>query len=111
MDRVQDEVDKAVREAVKEVAEKALELCRRNVPTGETGRLKRSLGIKYGDGGLSAAIGPRRKETFYAMFVEWGTSQVRPRPFMTPAAEQANAEYLPTIVRKVNEALGKVARG
>lgn len=110
MDAVDKEVNAAVKAAVKEVAAKALANAKRNVAV-DTGFLKKVLGVEYGGGGLSAKIGPQDKRAWYAVFVEWGSASVRPRPFQTPAGEIAHAEYLPTMIVNVNRAIGRVARG
>lgn len=62
----------------------------------DTGNLKNSISSDID--GLSAEIGPTAE---YGMYVEYGTSRMRPQPYMGPAVD-ANSGNL-------DEALGQIA--
>ena len=73
--------------AIKEPVAEAMELYLEKVVTDaksivpvRTGTLQRSIMFSGGDGEYQ--VGSR---VFYAPFVEYGTSRMRPQPFLTPA--------------------------
>jgi HK97 gp10 family phage protein len=61
-----------------------------------TGRLAASLTLsrpRTRRGSIGILVGPS-KEGFYAKFLEWGTSELAPRPFMRPALDGAADEAI-----------------
>jgi HK97 gp10 family phage protein len=109
MDRVEFEAKRAVERAIVIVAELVLEIARQRVAV-DTGALKASLGIEYNSDKTGAKIGPQDPDTWYAVFVEWGSLNVPPQPFQTPAGEAARAEFMPTVLHEVRRGLGTATR-
>lgn len=70
----------------------------------DTGATKNSIAARFSRGGLEAEIGPT---TEYAPFIEFGTTRMAARPFMTPALE---AERKPFITA-VGQVMGKLGNG
>lgn len=63
-----------------------------------TGALQRSITTRATLGGLSTVV---EAGAAHAAFVEYGTSKMPPQPFMRPAADAAEADFM-----KAMEALG-----
>ncbi len=63
-----------------------------------TGELRNSITARPALGGLSAVV---EATSDHAVFVEYGTSRMRPQPFMAPAADAAEDDFV-----KAMEALG-----
>jgi len=120
--RAGDNARREVAKAVEEGAEKVLADQKRMVPV-RTGKLKGSLEIRKGAGGLTAHIGPETDgisadalsgDFFYARFLEYGTKGYRagdrdipPRPaqpFIRPAGEMNRNE----INRLITDAVRRV---
>ena len=76
----------AARKLVKEGAALVQERAMRTVPV-DTGNLKRSILIDIAPDGLSGTV---TATADYAAYVEYGTRFMGARPFMRPAAEQAD---------------------
>lgn len=72
--------------AIGETAEK---YAKEIVPV-DTGRLRNSITYEVNKDDMAIYIGSRVE---YAAPVELGTSRMRPRPYLSPAATQHNAEY------------------
>lgn len=69
-------------------------------PNKDTGNLVRNIRASTGRGNLlKGYYATVEAETPYAMDLEKGTSQMKPRPFMKPAL-QANKEKINNLVRK-----------
>lgn len=69
---------------VAKTAAEASAYAQRIVPV-DTGRLKQSIGVWPGDGGLSATVTP---DTEYMVYVEYGTRYMAAQPYMMPTASQ-----------------------
>lgn len=85
-----------VRTAAYKVAADAQQL----VPV-DTGATKNSIHVTTKAGGLEADIGPT---TSYAPFLEFGTSRMAPRPYMSPALDR-NAEGFTAAVAQIVDLL------
>lgn len=60
-------------------------------PAIDTGQLAGSIGVEFSDNGLTGEIGPSAEHGFW---LEFGTRNMAPRPFMTPAAEKEREPFL-----------------
>lgn len=56
----------------------------------QTGTTKRSVGLEFKDGGLTAESGP---ETEYAPYLEHGTRFMEAQPFVQPALEEQAKQF------------------
>lgn len=63
-----------------------------------TGVLRNSIGARPSLGGMAVTV---EATADHAVFVEHGTSRMRPQPYMAPAADQAEADFVQAM-----EALG-----
>ena len=79
------------------LAEVAKERCPR-----ETGRLANSIWASVDMVGLSAEIGPF---AYYAAFVEYGTHEMAPRPYMAPALAEVEPGFLEAFAQLGGDAL------
>lgn len=114
-------IRQAIRQALKPVAQRAKLLA----PRGETGQLKRAIKVRAmprrrGRIGLEVRVGEGdfKGETFYAAFVEYGTSKMDKKPFMRPAFDQTKDEARNEAIRLIRAgiereaaALGRSGRG
>lgn len=73
------------------VAAKVVEDAKSRVPV-RTGHLRDSIQATPVPGGFE--VGPTK---FYAALVEFGTATVPPRPYMMPAAEAAQTEFIKAV--------------
>lgn len=78
------------------VAGQIVEDAKKRVPV-RSGRLRDS--IKAAPVAEGIEVGPT---AFYAALVEFGTAKVPPRPYMMPAAEKVQPEFIKT-VQKIGE--------
>ena len=93
--------------AVVRTAAKSIETdAKRMAPVGETGNLRDSISTTLeGDGRsgtMSAEIGPT---AFYGAFVEYGTSEMPPEPYMGPAFESNIDPYVHALELAMGEIL------
>ena len=56
----------------------------------DTGYLKRSIGLEFTDGGMSAEVEPKAD---YGAYVELGTRKMEARPYLKPAFEEQSKEF------------------
>ena len=68
----------------------------------ESGRLARSIWSTVDLVGLSAEVGPY---AFYAAFVEYGTHEMAPRPYMAPALAEVEPGFLEAFAQLGGDAL------
>lgn len=64
----------------------------------DSGRLRRTVRIRYGAGGLIAQVGWFDADSYYAVFHEFGTSSIPAQPALQPALEGERNE-LPDRIR------------
>lgn len=55
-----------------------------------TGNLKRSIGLEFKDGGMTAEVEPKAE---YAAYVEYGTRFMDAQPYMRPAWEEQKEKF------------------
>lgn len=81
----------SIRELVKRTANNVRRNARRRVPV-RTGRLRKSISVKYSDDKLAAFV---RAVAPYSHLVEYGSAVTgaQPRPFMMPAYEGQKSKY------------------
>lgn len=60
----------------------------------DTGRLRNSITHALSDGGKTVTVGTNVE---YGQFVELGTSRMRPRPYLRPAAQNHVSDYVSII--------------
>src|SRR5712691_13341425 len=96
------EIFNAVQEWTKEIAFRLAERAKEIVPV-RTGHLLESISAIFGEdvedpdsGGSPKAFDPVQvvADTPYASFVEFGTSKMAAQPFMGPAAQELEPEFL-----------------
>lgn len=61
----------------------------RNAPV-DTGYLKRSIGLEFTDGGMTAEVEPAAE---YGPYVELGTRFMEAQPYLKPAFEEQSKEF------------------
>lgn len=76
--------------AVKEIAEVIVDEQRAGAPVGATGDTKNTISAVYSKGDHEALCGT---ETWYAHFIEDGTVDLPPRPFIHPPGTKHEAEF------------------
>lgn len=89
--------------AIKEVAEAAVENAKRNAPVA-SGALRDGISAIIAPDGQSAEVGPHDPKTWYAIIVEWGSSERPAHPFMAPAAETARTDLRKALIEHANHA-------
>lgn len=88
----------ALETVVAEAADAVRDDAHRDVPVGDAPfHLKDAIGVHQE--GLEAEVGVFDHRAHYGLFVEFGTSKMRPQPFMQPAAERERTRF-PDRVRK-----------
>ena len=80
-----EDVKRVVRHNGAEMQEKA----QRNAPV-DTGTLKRSIGLEFTDGGMSAEVEPTAE---YAPYVELGTRFMEAQPYLKPAFDDQKEKF------------------
>ena len=90
------QVANAVRESAQQLEDTAKDFC----PV-DTGRMQRSISTTITGWGsdISAEVGPT---SFYAKFVEFGTSKMAPHAFMGPAIDRVGPDFV-AAVEKASE--------
>ncbi|MFK7695402.1 HK97-gp10 family putative phage morphogenesis protein [Paenibacillus sp. HJGM_3] len=86
--------DKETRQAVRKVVKTSATRIRKAAQTRirvDTGKMKKTIRVKYSSDGLSAEIGPNSP---FAHLVEFGTTHSPAYPFMTPTAEEQKPLYV-----------------
>ena len=86
-DKFRDALPKRIEQALIAIGLTAETYAKRECPV-DTGRLRNSISHTYDDD--SAYIGTNVE---YAAFVELGTSRMKPRPYLKPAATEHTEEY------------------
>lgn len=94
---ISEKVAKRASEAVRKAASDIEAHAKMVVPV-DTGTLKNSIQAQS-TGELSAEVAPH---TDYAVYVEYGTSRMRARPYMRPAAEKVRPGFI-TAMEKIVE--------
>lgn len=82
-------VKNRVREVVKGIALAVQKDAKERCPV-DTGRLRSSIHVLFRDDEMGAEVGTNVN---YAGYVEFGTSRMRARPYMFPAAEEQQDHY------------------
>lgn len=111
VDKMIDNVRDAIVDAARAEARQILADERELVPV-LTGELRDGLEVWFDTdpaGNVTASIGLRNSELFWAVFIEWGRSSAAAQPFATPASELARKRW-PARARKALDAAIK-ARG
>lgn len=96
----------AMADAVKLEAREILADERELVPV-LTGELQAGLEVWFDtiDDDVTAYVGIRRGELFWAVFIEWGRSSAAAQPFATPASELARKRWPKRARKALNAAL------
>jgi HK97 gp10 family phage protein len=108
----------ALRKAVREGAKVIQREAEANVPV-DTGQLREAIKIrapkKRKKGRISTLVqvgkGDFRGDTFYGAMIEYGTSKMPARPFMTPAYESKGEAAKNVAVAEIEKALDRIIRG
>lgn len=61
--------------------------------------------VKQKDGVKVIEVGPGR-ESFYAQFLEFGTSKMSPRPFVQPSVVESRQQVLKAMAEKLRQGIG-----
>lgn len=69
----------------------------------DVGTLRNSINTQNYPGSLTATVGP---SVNYAAFVEYGTSRMRPQPYMRPAAERFEPIFHDAMYKVMSQVLG-----
>lgn len=80
----------AARRVVRRNGAQLQQKARKNAPV-DTGFLRRSIGLKFSQGGLTATCAAGAD---YAPYQEWGTRCMTAHPFMKPAFAGQKAQFL-----------------
>lgn len=91
--RVRSQARKAVMKTGNDIARDAKVIARQKFSSEATGATANSITSKM-VGELNAEVGPT---TYYAIFVELGTSRMAAKPFMAPAAERHEGPFAQAI--------------
>ena len=93
----------ATRRAQKVVAKTAadIEATAKSLAAVDTGTMRNSIGTTISGGGLTAEVGPT---VDYAIYNEYGTRRMAPRPFMGPALERHSEPFVQAVA-KITEGL------
>ncbi len=91
-------IRKAARAAIADAAAAVQADAQAEVPV-ESGALRAGIQTRITGDGLSAEVGVFDRDLYYGAFIEFGTSSIPARPFMTPAAEAERAELSDRIRR------------
>ncbi|MDX3235653.1 HK97 gp10 family phage protein [Streptomyces sp. ME03-5709C] len=94
----------AAKPAVREAAESVKTTVRQFVAV-DSGNLRDSVDIRYEDDGLTAEIGWRDRDDFYASIHEHGTRRIRARPVLGPALDAERAPFPDRVRTEVRQAL------
>lgn len=81
---------KAVKRVVKHNGAQLKRGAQRNAPVS-TGFLKRSIGLEFSNGGLTATCDASAS---YAPYQEWGTRRMQAHPFMRPAFSVQKMKFI-----------------
>ncbi len=84
-----DKVKKLVRENGKDL-QKGIQVKADFEKGYQSGTTKRSVGLEFSDGGMTADSGPT---TEYSPYVEWGTRFMQSQPFVRPALEEQGQKF------------------
>lgn len=82
-------------QAIAKTAHDVARIAKTKVPV-DTGATRESITASINRDALSATIGPT---TYYAPFLEYGTSRMTARPFMHPALEAVKPGYVAAMQR------------
>lgn len=75
----------------------------------DTGRLRESIGVTVEDGLVS--VGPTKPDAWYAHFLEFGTVEMAPRPFITPAFDHTQQQMEERIAKGISAEIRKSVAG
>jgi HK97 gp10 family phage protein len=100
--KTREQIVNAVTKSIGEAAEAIRDEARRNVPV-DTGRLRDNIVAKVDE--KQAKVGVFDRDSYYAMFVEFGTSDQQAQPFLGPAAELERSRLVKRIQKNVEESL------
>lgn len=73
-------------------------------PASDTGRLVNSITTSYDAENLSGKV---NASTEYAVYLEYGTQKIEPRPFMRPALASKRAQIEIDVTRAIVKEFGK----
>jgi HK97 gp10 family phage protein len=105
-DRVQESVEIATREELKDAAQNTLALAQQLAPVAE-GELVRSGFWDWDEADFAAIVGFRAP---HAVFVEFGTRTMPARPFLWPAYKHQEPIFRATLEQRISNELRKVRR-
>ena len=106
--QVPEHIREGAREAVDEAAEAVKDQVAATVGV-HTGHLKRSVKVRHiGGTGLSADVGWFDANSYYAKFVEFGTSSITANPVLTAAGEQERTRFPRRVKAEVDTWLGRL---
>ena len=78
-----------------------IEATAKSLAAVDTGTMRNSIGTTISGGGLTAEVSPT---VHYAIYNEYGTRRMAPRPFMGPALERHSEPFVQAVA-KITEGL------
>lgn len=102
LENLDEQAREGAADAVDESAEALAQGMRNRVPIDE-GTLLADIDTQVDRAALTATVGPLSDDSYYAFFVEFGTSSMGAQPFATPAVE----EEMPRLAGRIAERVGE----
>ncbi|MEV4672167.1 HK97-gp10 family putative phage morphogenesis protein [Actinomadura sp. NPDC049382] len=106
LEEVGEQIREAAGKAIKDSAEAVRDDAREQVRV-DTGRMKRGLKAFVKKADLSAEVGWRDPDLYYAKFHEFGTTRIPANPALTAAAEAERSRLPDRITEDVRRAIGR----
>jgi len=102
--RMPENIQDGIRAAVEESAETIRDEVKNTVGV-HTGRLRERVRVREIGDGTQADVGWFDDDTYYAQFVEFGTSKITANPVLTRAGEAERKEFPRRVRERVRERL------
>ncbi|MEW2631787.1 HK97-gp10 family putative phage morphogenesis protein [Streptomyces sp. NPDC048389] len=104
LEDLSDEIQAALKKAVKESAQAVLADAKRDVAR-DSNNLFEKLDITYDQDGFTANVGWHEPEEYYGRFLEFGTRRFEAKPALRPALEAERGRYRARLTDEVRKVL------
>jgi HK97 gp10 family phage protein len=101
-----EEIRRAAEKAVSDAADAVRDDTREQVRV-DTGALRNGVKVYLRKADLSAEVGWRDPDLYYATFQEFGTSRIPANPALTAAAEAERSRFPKRVTADVRKAIGR----